>query len=92
VRAVTGNRLADGRVVYLAPDDTWTERIACALLLEADDAEPVLAAAKTRVREIANAYLIDADANGAAGREALREGIRAMGPTVRPDLQREEKR
>lgn len=89
MRAITGNRLADGRVVYLAENGAWTERLSEAQLFEAAGAEAALAAAKARVREIASAYLIDADANGAAGREALRETIRSKGPTVRPDLERE---
>lgn len=86
MKAVTGNRLSDGRVVYLAPDDQWTERLSEAQLFADDDAAPVLAAAQSRVTEIASAYLIDAEAQGAAGQKALRETIRATGPTVRSDL------
>jgi hypothetical protein len=86
MKAITGNLLKDGRVVYLAPDDSWADRIRDAMLLEDGEAEIVLAAAKTRIREVAYAYLIDADAKGAVGRQALRETIRATGPTVRPDL------
>jgi hypothetical protein len=86
MKAVTGNRLSDGRVVYLSPNDTWTERLACAQFFADDDVEPVLAAAKSRIAEITGAYLIEASEEGAAGREALRETIRSKGPTVRPDL------
>lgn len=86
MKAVTGNRLDDGRVVYLTPTDDWTERLSCAQLFADDDAAPVLAAARIRVREIADAYLIDVDKEGATGREALRETIRSRGPTVRVDL------
>ncbi|MGE0408361.1 MAG: DUF2849 domain-containing protein [Amphiplicatus sp.] len=86
MKAVTGNRLSDGRVVYLAPDDSWTERLAGAELFSDEEADAVLAAAKARIREVASAYLIDADEKGAAGQKALRETIRAEGPTVRPDL------
>jgi hypothetical protein len=88
MKAVTANLLKDGRVVYLASDDSWTERLSEAMLFEESEAEAVVAAAKSRIREVANAYLIDADGKGAAGREALRETIRAKGPTVRPDLAR----
>jgi hypothetical protein len=35
---------------------------------------------------IASAYLIEAEAAGPVGREALRETIRRNGPTVRRDL------
>ncbi len=86
MKAVTANLLKDGRVVYLAADNSWTERLGAARLLGDEEAEAVLAAAKARATEIAAAYLIDADANGAAGQKALRETIRAIGPTIRPDL------
>ena len=86
MKAVTANLLRDGRVVYLADDDSWAERIADARLLDDAEADAVLAAAKARATEIAAAYLIDADTKGAAGQKALRETIRATGPTVRPDL------
>jgi len=89
MKAVTGNRLDDGRVVYLAPNDTWTEHLGCAAQFSDEDAADVLAAAKTRVTEIAEAYLIEVDGKAAAGREALRETIRSAGPTVRRDLCKE---
>jgi hypothetical protein len=89
MKAVTGNRLADGRVVYLAPDDLWTECLTAAAQFAADEAADVLAAAQSRVTEVADAYLIDVEAGAAAGREKLRETIRSIGPTVRPDLARE---
>jgi hypothetical protein len=86
MKAVTANLLKDGRVVYLAEDNSWAERIAAARLLDDAEADAVLAAAKARATEIAAAYLIDADTKGAAGQKALRETIRATGPTVRRDL------
>lgn len=82
MKALTGNRLRDGRVVYLAPDDTWAESLADAALFDDADAEAVLEAGKSRVTEIADAYLIDAAAGAPIGREALRETIRSTGPTV----------
>ncbi|MBB5517250.1 DUF2849 domain-containing protein [Amphiplicatus metriothermophilus] len=87
MKAITGNRLTDGVVVYLAPDGTWTERLEKARLFEKEEAEAALEAARRRVTEIASVYLIEAEPGGkAAGREALRETIRNAGPTVRPDL------
>lgn len=88
MKAITGNRLADGRVVYLAPDDRWAEQLADAARFADDEAADVLAAAQSRVTEIADAYLIDIEGRSAAGRERLRESIRSVGPTVRPDLAR----
>lgn len=87
MKAVTGNRLSDGAVVYLADDDQWTPYLSKAARFGDDDADPVLAAAQSRTTEIADAYLIDVDENTApAGRQALRETIRKAGPTVRADL------
>lgn len=87
MKVVTGNRLSDGAVVYLADDDQWTSYLGQAARFEDGDAAPVLAAAQARTTEIADAYLIDVDEDAApAGRQALRETIRKSGPTVRRDL------
>ena len=87
MKAVTGNRLDDGAVVYLGDDDRWTSDLTAAARFDNDDAKSVLAAAQGRVKEIADAYLIDVTDDGApAGRETLRENIRKSGPTVRLDL------
>lgn len=90
MKIVTANRLADGAVVYLSENATWTENIARARRL-GDEADDALADALERVTEIASAYLVDIGPDGApTGREARRENIRRRGPTVRPDLAREE--
>ena len=87
MKAVTGNRLSDGAVVYLGDNDRWITDLSAAARFEDDDAKGVLAAAQTRVKEISDAYLIDIDEAGAPeGRETLRETIRKSGPTVRVDL------
>ncbi len=87
MKAVTGNRLDDGAVVYLSDDDRWTSDLTAAARFADEDAKPVLAAAQMRVKEITDAYLIEVDDAGApAGRESLRETIRKSGPTVRLDL------
>ena len=84
MKAITGNRLNDGRVVYLAADGGFVEDIAGARLLDDAEADAALSEHAARVGEVADLYLIDADADGApAGRAALRERIRASGgPTV----------
>ena len=90
MKIVTANRLADGAVVYLAGNDCWTEHLAAAEMVADDAADVLLERASRRTHEIAGAYLVVVDSNGApAGREALREAIRAAGPTVRPDLNRQ---
>ncbi len=87
MKAVTGNLLSDGSVVYLGDDDQWTSDIGAAARFEDDDALPVIAAAQLRVTEIADAYLIDVEPSGApVGRAVIRETIRSAGPTVRTDL------
>ena len=86
MKAITGNLLRNGRVVYLTLDGTWTDHLAKAHTFADDDAEGALESAKQRVIEIAGAYLIEVNAGAAAGREALRETIRSAGPTVRRDL------
>lgn len=87
MKAVTGNRLSDGAVVYLNDNDQWTTRIADAARFEDEDTAAVLEAALSRTGEIADAYVIEVTENAApAGREALRETIRTAGPTVRRDL------
>ena len=87
MKAITGNRLSDGAVVYLAGNDQWATRLSDAATFEKSDANSVLGAVLSREAEIAEAYLIEVgDGGEPAGREALRETIRKSGPTVREDL------
>ena len=91
MKVVTANRLADGAVVYLDGDGGWTGEIIRARRIDAAESETVLALAKSRVTEIAAAYLVEIGEDGApAGRERVRENIWRRGPTVRPDLGRKE--
>lgn len=90
MKVITANLLGDGAVVYLARDGSWTANIADAASFVPADAPSALAAAAARSKEIAAAYLIDVAAGRPAGREALRETIRSRGPTVRPDLARQQ--
>lgn len=92
MKAVTANLLADGAAVYLGTDDLWTTAVTEARRFSAAESEAALAVAKSRRTEIAGAYLIEVSETGApAGRETLRETIRSVGPTVRPDLNRKAK-
>ncbi len=87
MKAITGNRLSDGAVVYLRDDDQWATQRGEAARFDDDDVAPVLRAAQLRVREITDAYIIDITADGApSGRAIIRETIRGAGPTVRGDL------
>lgn len=86
MKAITANRLSDGVVVYLGADGALVERFDHAELFGDDAAPEKLSALLRRETIIAGAYLIDAEAAGPIGREALRETIRRYGPTVRRDL------
>ncbi|MFZ5618873.1 MAG: DUF2849 domain-containing protein [Pseudomonadota bacterium] len=86
MKAITANRLSDGVVLYVGPDGALVERFEDAVLFDDDAAKAALSTTLARATVIASAYLIDADAAGPVGREALRETIRKNGPTVRRDL------
>jgi len=87
---VTANRLRDGIAVFLTRAGKWSEKIdEAALALEPQAA----AALEARAREdekatvVTGAYLIDAERRAGAIRAAhIRERMRTLGPTVRPDL------
>ena len=89
-QVVTANRLTDGVVVYLAKDHSWAERIEDSRLSSsASDGEAMIACAAKAVteREVIDPYLIDVTATvGAVVPTSYREVIRAVGPSVRPDL------
>ena len=84
---VTANRLTDGIVVF-QDDDRRLERRFCARP-PLDDATAALARAG---EDVAASLVVDPYAievvlrNGHYAPKALREAIRAAGPTVRPDL------
>ena len=80
---LTANRLVDGAVVFLDPNNRWSERFADARGLAAGADE---AAALERGRaavadcEVVEPYLVALGEDGKP--ERLRERIRADGPTV----------
>lgn len=88
MKVITGNRLDTGRVIYLGSDHQWVDRFSQALLFSAmDDAQAAMDIASTRTTQIADLYIVEANADGIpGGREALKETIRNLGPTMRTDL------
>jgi hypothetical protein len=87
---ITANRLADGIVVFQAADEDWTEDFNRAAV-RAD--EPSTAAALARAKEdesrnlVVDPYAVPVEErNGHVAPKALREAIRAAGPTTRRDL------
>lgn len=82
MKLVTGNRLKDGHVVYVAADDGLTTRFDLALRLDNADAEAALVQASARRGVLVNPYLIEVEDGRPSGRDRLKESIRAAGPTV----------
>ena len=87
---ITANRLSDGVVVFQAVDAAWSEDFnRAAVLADPQATADALARAK---RDEANNLVVDAYAvpveerNGHFAPRALREAIRAAGPTTRRDL------
>jgi sulfite reductase (NADPH) hemoprotein beta-component len=89
-KAVTANRLIDGIVVYLTPDDRWAETPD-----EADWAAD--ASAQQLLLERAQAFAgttvvapylfqVVPQADGTPKPSHMKEVMRARGPSVRPDL------
>jgi len=89
-QVVSANRLTDGLVVYLTPKSGWSERLADGhVAADETAAKSILALAKQAQddRIVVDPYLIDvADFDGELRPKKYREYIRAMGPSVRPDL------
>jgi hypothetical protein len=85
MKAVTANRLTDGKVVYRTPDGAWSPDPAHAARLDAADAQAALDAALGDSLTIVGPYLIEigeAEAFTPAGRKHVRETIRLSGPTT----------
>ena len=87
---IIANRLHDGVVVFLAPGEAWEPAISAGTLIDSDgDAAALLAVAKRHEGEcqVIDPQLIDVEIkDGQPHPTAIRESIRAFGPTVRTDL------
>jgi len=79
VIAMTGNRLDDGRVVYLAKGGAWTDDLRRATLF--DDEDTALSAV-TNTSNVVGLYSIEVESQAPAGSKRLRERIRRDGPTT----------
>ena len=87
---ITANRLSDGLVVFHDADGGWSEDFHRGAVLSDDGAK---AAALARAEqsaadcEVVDPYAIEIESrNGHFVPKALREAIRASGPTIRRDL------
>ncbi len=87
---ITANRLSDGLVVFLDAEGGWSEDFhAGAILTDAEAKKAALArgAASAAANEVVEPYWIDLERRGGHFvPKALREAIRATGPTTRRDL------
>ncbi|MBO6783411.1 MAG: DUF2849 domain-containing protein [Alphaproteobacteria bacterium] len=92
-QVISANRLGDGLVVYLASDGSWSEWISRSEIA-ADEAaaEAPLARAKRDEadRKVIDPYLVEvAEVDGEVRPTKYREFIRATGPSIRPDLSKQ---
>ena len=85
MKALTGNRLTDGEVVFWK-DGAWVERFADAELFDAAAAgEAAEAHAKSQQTVVVDPYLIDlVESEGLWAPLSYRERVRALGPTNHP--------
>jgi hypothetical protein len=87
---IIANRLRDGVVVFLSPGEGWEPAIGAGALIDNDtEATRLLAVAKRHEGEcqVIDPQLIDVEIKDGGPRPtAIREAIRAFGPTVRTDL------
>ena len=90
LQMIIANRLTDGLVVFLDPRENWDPAIGSGVLIEGDaDAQRLLAVATRHEAEcrVIDPQLIEvAIDNGKPRPTAMREAIRAFGPTVRTDI------
>jgi hypothetical protein len=84
-KVITSWLSATGRVVYLTKARDWSEELADAEIFTGVEANDVLAwAAKDQTR-VSDPYFMQVTPDGkVAGRETIRETIRARGPTNHP--------
>ncbi|MGI4732218.1 MAG: DUF2849 domain-containing protein [Janthinobacterium lividum] len=84
MRLLTGNDLASGDVIWWTGTG-WSRRIEQAADVGADG--EAIAPVEERARRVTGPYVIDATPTPQGPRPAhIKDRIRALGPTVRPDL------
>lgn len=82
-KTVTAWETATGKTVWLRADRSWTDKVSELGVFTGDTAEAALAHALTQEGAITDPYFMEVTEDGkVAGRETLRETIRATGPTV----------
>lgn len=82
MKALTANRLTDGRVIYRTADGHWSPDLDDAQHLSDAEANYLLPIAEAEFSIAVGPYLIDVDGEGPAGQKWRRESIRLQGPTT----------
>ncbi|WP_323763042.1 DUF2849 domain-containing protein [Maricaulis sp.] len=82
MKAVTANRLTDGRVIYRTATGQWTTELAEAARLDDDQADATLEIASDESQIAVGAYLIELEEDRPGGQKWRRESIRLSGPTT----------
>lgn len=86
-KVITSWLSATGRVVYLTKDRTWSEDLSDAEVLTGAGAADILAWAAQDQARVSDPYFMQVTPEGeVAGRETIRETIRARGPTTHPNF------
>lgn len=87
---ITGNRLSDGLVVFLAEHGGWSESLAASRVIATDNElaqVKALADAAAKAAIVVDPYAIDVVRDGGAIRPVrYRERIRAFGPSIHPNF------
>jgi hypothetical protein len=90
-KIVTANRLRDGAVVFLTEQGNWVEITATAAVANTPEQEASLldvANASVKACRVIDVAAIEISSLATHEPTRLRERIRQIGPTVRPDLGR----
>lgn len=84
-KVITAWLSTTGRVVYLTQDRNWSENLVDAEVLTGVGANDILTWASQDQTRVTDPYFMQVTADGkVAGRETIRETIRALGPTNHP--------
>ncbi len=82
-KTITAWATLTGKVVWMRQDRSWSDDASEIGVFAGDEAEAALALANTQQDLITDPYFMEVSEDGKiAGRETLRETIRAKGPTV----------
>lgn len=96
MKTITANRLVDGEVVWLGHNAEWVEFVEAAWILNSDadlQAAQELARAGEATQHVIGTYEIELELkDGHLQPKALKERIRAEGPTTRLDLGKQAQR